>query len=191
MKLPALLETQLKDVASRLADPSGSETVRAYVNIMMGVMGRGLVSLTRHDPTVQPELEGFPGGFRFEMIVLPDGPSVRLRLNAERSFEPDTAPGKPDLSIQFKHIRHAYLVLSFQEGTVRAFANNRMVVDGDIAWAMRMVRILNRLQSIILPEVVARQAVKRYDPIPVADKARLAAKIYGDVAAMSLKGDAA
>ncbi len=191
METPSLIETQIRALAARALDPAASGAVRTYVEIMMVVMGRGLISLTRHDESVQSELEGFPGGFRFEMITLPDGPSVRLRLNAERAFEMDTAPGRPDLSIQFKHVRHAFLVLSFQEGTVRAFANNRMVVDGDIAWAMRMVRILNRLQSIILPEAIARRAVKRYDPVPVVQKARLAAKIYGDVAAMSMKGDQA
>ncbi len=187
MELPESIEARFRSFGNNLL--TDTDKIRSYVSLMMTVMGRGLISISRFDPTVKKETAGFPVGFRFEMVTLPDGPSVRLRLDLNREFEADESSAKPDLSIQFKHLRHAFTVLSFQEGTVRAFANNRMVVDGDLAFAMRMVRILNRLQSIILPEAIARRAVKRYQPIPLGEKATGAMRIYGDVAAMALKGD--
>ncbi len=184
MKFTDTLNHRLRGLTADFSADTGK--IRTYVDLMMTVMGRGLVAISRFDGPVRREMRGFPVGFRFEMITLPDGPSTRLRVNIGGEFEPDDSAARPDLSIQFKHLRHAFTVLSFREGTVRAFANNRMVVDGDIAYAMRMVRILDRLQSIILPDRVARLAVKRFTP--VEDKGRLALKIYGDVLAMSLKG---
>jgi hypothetical protein len=62
---------------------------------------------------------------------------------------------KPDLTITFKHLTHAFMVFSFQESTAQAFANDRMIADGDVSSAIRLVRCLNKMESLILPKVVA------------------------------------
>ncbi|MCD6061495.1 MAG: hypothetical protein K0S16_1806, partial [Moraxellaceae bacterium] len=97
--------------------------------------------------------------------------------------------GKPDLCARFKHLSHAFLVLSFQEGTARAFANDRIYVDGDVSHAIRLVRCLTRMEVLILPKLVAERAVKRYPDISVAEKLGLATRIYGRVATNFLKGE--
>ena len=35
-----------------------------------------------------------------------------------------------------------------------------MLVDGDISYAIRMTRVLNRLETFILPKLVAKRAVR-------------------------------
>nr|MCS5560079.1 hypothetical protein [Marinobacter nauticus] len=98
-------------------------------------------------------------------------------------FHGDEAPRPVDLSIQFKHIAHAFLVLSFQEKTSVAFANDRMLVDGDVSYAVRMTRVLNRLESFILPRLIAERAVKEYPAtIKLPEKLISAARIYLKVA---------
>jgi hypothetical protein len=54
------------------------------------------------------------------------------------------------------------LVFSFREATAMAFARNRFFVDGDIPAALAVVRVLNRIETYLLPGFVARLAVKRY-----------------------------
>jgi hypothetical protein len=88
----------------------------------------------------------------------------------------------------FKHLRHAFLVFSFQEGTARAFANDRMFVDGQVSVAVRIVRVLDRMEAVILPKFVARRALKRYPRIALADKLALATKAYGVTALNLLRG---
>jgi hypothetical protein len=85
---------------------------------------------------------------------------------------------RPDLSIGFKHVAHAFLVLAFQEGTAQAFANDRMVADGDVSHAIRLVRCLNTMEALILPRWVALRAVKRYPTISALEKTRKAVRIY-------------
>src|SRR5690606_13796800 len=87
-------------------------------------------------------------------------------------------PRKPELSIQFKHLEHAFLVLTFQEGTARSFANDRMVVDGDVSYAVRMVRCLDRLETLILPKPVAKLALKEYPKLPLLEKVLGGARVY-------------
>ncbi|MBD3656871.1 MULTISPECIES: hypothetical protein [Marinobacter] len=158
---------------------------RLYVELMFQVMGRALQAVSEIDETVQQEANALPEGFLFEMMVMPDGARLIVEHTGNGRFRylGDSAPRAVDLSIQFKHIAHAFLVLSFQEKTSVAFANDRMLVDGDISRAIRMTRILNRLEAFILPKLIAKRAVKEYpENIHLPEKLLNAARIYLKVA---------
>lgn len=162
---------------------------RAYVALMMAVIGRSLVAITRVDPKARSELAPLAAGFVFRMTVLPDGPAFAVERTAEGVFAlVKDSTRRADLTVIFKHLRHAFLVFSFQEGTARAFANDRMFVDGQVAVAVRIVRVLDRMEAVILPKFVARRALKRYPRIALTDKLALAAKAYGVTALNLLRG---
>ncbi|RMF17924.1 MAG: hypothetical protein D6758_05355 [Gammaproteobacteria bacterium] len=157
---------------------------RAYVTTMMEVVGRALAALTREDPVARETIERLPEGFRFAMTVMPDGPGLMLRKNAQGVFVYEGAPRpgqKAELTILIKHIEHAFRMLTFQESTAQAFANDRMLVDGEIGYAVRLVRALNRLESIILPKLIAERAVKEVDDLPLTEKIQAATRVYGGV----------
>lgn len=160
------------------------ELQRVYVAIMMEVVGRGLVSTSYIDEEVQKEISGLPVGFHLQMVVLPDGSRFTAKVIEGGHLElVEGFQGKPDLTIKFKHLSHAFLVLSFQEGTARAFANDRMVADGEVAHAIRLVRCLDKMEALILPKLVAQMAVKRYPAnLTLDEKLNKAARIYGLVA---------
>jgi hypothetical protein len=158
---------------------------RFYVEVMFQVMGRALQAVSEVDSTVQAEARVLPEGFLFEMMVMPNGSKLIVEHigNGRFQYHDGEAPRPVDLSIQFKHVAHAFLVLSFQEKTSVAFANDRMLVDGDISYAVRMTRVLNRLEAFILPKLVAQRAVKEYpSSLHLPEKLLSAARIYLKVA---------
>ena len=155
---------------------------RAYVASMMQVVARGLAAASRIDPVLRQELSGLPTAYRIAMRVWPAGPVLVLLTTEDGSLRRVQDTARPNLDIRFKHLAHAFLVLSFQEGTARAFANDRMVADGDVAHATRLVRCLNRMESVILPGFVARRAVKRVDAMPAFRRGALALRIYAGMA---------
>ncbi|MGB4343052.1 MAG: hypothetical protein WBJ03_05505 [Moraxellaceae bacterium] len=166
----------------------GAEKI--YVGLMMGVVGRGLVSTSHADEEVRKEIATFPAGYTFQMMVMPKGPAFTTEVQSDGTLRLlKDFTGKPDLCVRFKHMSHAFLVLSFQEGTARAFANDRMYVDGEVSHAIRMVRCLSRMEVLILPKLVAERAVKRYPVIGMGEKMNLAARIYSRVATNFLKGE--
>ena len=59
-----------------------------------------------------------------------------------------------------------------------AFAQDRMIVNGEIAYGAVFTRILNRLLALILPRFVARRALKRYPALGLGEKLRRAVGIY-------------
>ena len=171
-------------IAKRI-QPMVFQARRLYVELMFQVMGRALQAVSEVDASVQNDARALPVGFLFEMMVMPY--SSRLIVehvgNGRFHYHGTSAPRPVDLSIQFKHIAHAFLVLSFQEKTSVAFANDRMLVDGDISYAIRMTRVLNRLEAFILPKLVAQRAVKEYPAnLHLPEKLVSAARIYLKVA---------
>lgn len=165
------------------------EVERRYVGLMMGVVGRALVSASQVDEVIRKDVAAFPEGYILQMKVMPNGASFTAQVQGDGTLKLlKNFTGKPDLSARFKHLSHAFLVLSFQEGTARAFANDRIYVDGEVSQAIRLVRCLSRMEVLILPKLIAERAVKRYPNIAVAEKVSLAARIYGRVAANFLKG---
>ena len=168
----------------------GYEAQKAYVTTMMKIVGGGLAAASRVDADVQRNLAAFPAGYQICMTVFPVGPSFFLRMQENGiATVIDEPTGKPDLTIRFKHMTHAFLVFSFQEGTAQAFANDRMVADGNVSHSIRLVRCLNRMETLILPKLIATRAVKRYDDVPLAEKLSKAARIYGLVAKSLVTGN--
>ena len=165
--------------------PMASQARRLYVELMFQVMGRALQAVSEVDSKVQAEAKALPKGFLFEMMVMPDGSKLIVEHIGEGRFHyhGDSASRPVDVSIRFKHLAHAFLVLSFQEKTSVAFANDRMLVDGDVSYAVRMTRVLNRLESFILPKIIAKRAVKEYpENLQLPEKLISAARIYLKVA---------
>lgn len=157
---------------------------KAYVALMMDTIARALVSASQIDGELSSEFAGFPADFVIQMMVLPNGSRFTLRVLADKSLvRLENFEGKPDLAVKFKHVSHAFLVFSFQESTSRAFANDRIIADGEVSYAIRLVRCLNKLEALILPKPVAELAVKRYpSSLTLTEKVTKAVQIYAHVA---------
>jgi|TARA_R110000851_G_scaffold188856_1_gene338882 hypothetical protein len=119
---------------------------RACVALMMTVISRGLCAASINDDDVGREVARFRPGYTLVMTVSPDGPRFGLEVTPDGHFTRSTVPDEAaDLVIRFKHLTHAFRVFTFQVGTARALATDRMVADGDLSGAIRVVRCLNRI----------------------------------------------
>jgi hypothetical protein len=162
----------------------------AYVKLMMDVIGRGLVMASQVDEEIKQEVAKFPRNFVLSMNVFPNGPAfiAQVTENAQLKLL-SQVDQKPDLTITFKHLAHAYLVFSFQESTAQAFAHDRMIADGDLSYAIRLVRCLNKMEALILPKLVAELAVKEYpQQLTIKEKLVSASNIYLKIAQSYFKG---
>lgn len=154
---------------------------RAYVALMFDVLGRLLAAGSKADPVIQRELTGFADGYSVEFAILGDPLTVRVVHRDGRLALDPRRDQRADLRIVFKHLSHAFALLSFRESTPRSFANSRMITDGDVALTMRFVRCLDRVQGVILPDPVAARALKSLPKIALRERLRLAAAIGGGV----------
>ena len=151
-----------------------------YVKIMTIIVGNALSALGRVDKHARKEIGRIPANYLIEMITGPQGSGFTLKVTDHGQFKLiKKQDKKADLIIRFKHTSHAFLVFSFQEGTALSFARDRMVAEGDLNSATKFVRILNRLEALILPRFIARRAIKRYPAnLGVTEKVSKATRIY-------------
>lgn len=162
--------------------PPAYRAERVVVALMFDMMGRLLAAASQSDPVVRRELRGFPEGYTIGFAVLGERATMRLCVREGRFVTLDKNAPRPALEVTFKHVTHAYNVLTFQESTARAFANERVITNGDTALAMRLVRCLNRVEALTLPPFVASRALKQ--PLPrltLRERAIGAGRLYAQL----------
>lgn len=163
---------------------------KLYLTIMMTVVGRALYAVSRVDDEAAAEIQGLPAQTVIEMNVAGNSPSFKVRAVGDGTLDVVSDDAAADLSISFKHMSHAFLVLSFQEGTAVSFTRDRMVADGELSYAIRLVRVLNRMEAIILPKFIAKRAVKRYPAnLFLGEKISKAIRIYALVIKQLIVGN--
>jgi hypothetical protein len=182
-------------VSTRLASELGMRSYRvqrAVVAAMFQLMGRLLEAASRADRELQQEIAGFPEGYTIGFAVLGDTLCMRLCVKDGRFERLVGESARPALEVVFKHVSHAFLVVTFQESTAIAFAHERAISHGDTALGMRFVRCLNRMQALTLPAPIVERALKRPLPaLPLREKLALGSKVYAQLALTMLERSAA
>ncbi len=181
-----------KKTLRRLKIPLGLQEVSAVaprravrepliVRVFFAVLGRALQSASRIDHVFRQELAPWPEGFTVLFKVLPFGPRMALRVEGGKRLRylGDTlSEREADLTIGFKNMETATRMLTARLSTVDGFAQNRLSVVGDLGAAMRLTRLLDRIQSLLYPEWIAKRVVKRVPMIPTAEKIWKRAWLY-------------
>jgi hypothetical protein len=151
---------------------------RAFVAVMFDVLARLIEAGSAADPVVQRELTGFPEGYTIGFAVYGDTLGMRVAKRG-RQFVRTERSGRADLELVFKHVSHAFALVSFQESSAVAYAHDRFVSHGDIALSMRFMRCLDRTLAMILPPPISGMALKSVPTIPTAERVRTTAKTVG------------
>jgi hypothetical protein len=163
---------------------------RVFVAGMFEVLGRLIVAGSAADPVVQRELTGFPEGYVIGFSVYGDTLAMKVARRGAQ-FVPAPADRKADLEIVFKHVSHAFALLSFQESSAVSYANDRMISLGDVGLSMRFMRCLDRVQAMVLPPPIAAMALKSLPNIPLAERLKTTAKTVSGLVRGLIPGSAA
>lgn len=137
-----------------------------YVRVLLFVFGRAFQAGYKSDREIKAEFDSLPEDYLFDMCIMPDGPHMlvgRSRNGKVKYMGSRLKQGMvPSLSMKVKNIEFAFKMFSFSESTAVASARNRLVVEGELRYAMAMVRVMNLLEVYLLPKPIARLGVKRY-----------------------------
>lgn len=145
--------------------PSGTKPLkRAYVAIFLWFTGRAIQAAAKVDREVKKEFEKLPENFTFSLGCLPDGPWMVVgREKGVVKYLGGDSRGRPvQVRLAIKSLDAGFLILSFQESTTLATARNRLITDGEIPYALAIIRILDIVEVYLLPKLIASLAVKRY-----------------------------
>jgi hypothetical protein len=128
--------------------------------IFMFFIGMGMQTAYRIDPDVKKEVDSWPETFSFRMAVV-NGPSM-LMLKKAGSFQylGEKEAFYSDVEMWFKNIDFAYLTMTGRISVPNAIYHNRQFVRGSLRYMMSVIRIMNVVQTLLLPNFIARFYIK-------------------------------
>lgn len=133
------------------------------VHVVFFFLGRAFQVLSRRDPIIREEIQSWKQGFTLKMQVRPLEPSVILARKGDRieALKPNGAP-RADMSVQFRSLDAAFLVMSGQIGIAQAYAQHRFSLKGSIADCMVLVRCVDIIEGYLFPKFIARKILKQF-----------------------------
>lgn len=148
-----------------LIKPGKRYFTRAYLFIMLWIVGRAIQAAARVDKEVAQEFDRMPEGYTFSLGAFPNGPYMVVGkddVGRVRYLGGKIDKHPVNLEITLKSTTHLFFLFTFRESTPTANARDRLCVSGDVPQACAAVRILNIVQVYLLPKPIAKLAVKRY-----------------------------
>jgi len=151
---------QYKDIT-----PGKKRLKRLYTAIMLWFVGRAIQAAAKVDDEVKKEFDSLPDQFLFSLGVSPNGPRMLVGKDISGcvKYMGQNPKGKKiHVDMTIKNLEAAILLFTFQESTAMSSCHDRLSVDGDIPSACAVVRVLDLVEIYLLPKIIAKLAVKRY-----------------------------
>jgi len=123
-------------------------------------IGMGMQTAYRIDPEVRKEVDSWPETFSFRMAVV-GGPSM-IMLKKAGSFQylGEKEVFYADVEMWWKNITFAYLVMTGRISVPNAVYHNRQFVRGSLIYTMSVIRVINIVQTLLLPNFISRFYIK-------------------------------
>ena len=137
--------------------------------IVLFFLYRGIKVLYKKDSRVKEELDALKDGFTLELKTSINGPKLIVKKENNDIIKLKETENV-DISICFKSIDAAFLVLTGRLGVAQAYAEHRFTLKGDIAVAMAVVRCVDLVESYLLPKFITKNILKE---VPKREKSML------------------
>ncbi len=115
----------------------------AYVKLMMDVIGRGLVMASQVDEEIKTGSCKIPQQLCVVYESFSEWSSLCCQSHCRSSIRTVTEYGtKTRFNHYLQTLKSCIFSVFIQESTAQAFAHDRMIADGDVSYAIRLVRCL-------------------------------------------------
>lgn len=161
--------------------PRKSPFKRAIVKTVFFVLGRALQSASKHDKTLQAEVETWPKDMVVVFKVAPHSPRMAFAKTPSNQIQykgTGITDDEAGLLIAFKNLESAFMMLTAQIGTPRAYIEHRIAVRGDLVYGLSVIRCLNIIERYLFPSFIARRILRRLPDIPFLKRNGLRLWIY-------------
>lgn len=143
-------------------------------------LGVAFEDLSKRSEEMRREIADWEDGHTFALGVLPRGPSIAVRKEADRLIYLGQGEHDASLKILFRNVDSALLVLTGMLPAHTAFAERRAIVHGALDQAMQANRAMALVVKFLFPGIMLKSLTKRMPEFSSADlkvKARLYATI--------------
>ncbi len=122
---------------------------------------QAIVSVSHFNKEVKEELNYFKEGYSIQLKVLPNGPRIAFEKHHNELKTTSTNKKEYDLVVIFKTKEIAYRIMTTLSNVPKAFTQNRLMVYGNVADSMVLIRIMNIVQAYLFPPILSKRVLKR------------------------------
>jgi hypothetical protein len=140
---------------------SGTKSVKKQLaKIVLWFLGRGFEASAGCDSKVIEEVDSWKDHYSILIKIEGHGPCLFMEKKNSSLKYCGNQEAEADLSIFFKNIDAALLVLTGRIGIDTAFAQHRFVVKGDIMESMSLVRCLCIVENYLFPKFITKKILR-------------------------------
>lgn len=131
--------------------------------IILYMLYRGIKSAYKLDSELKNELDNLGENFLIEILVFNEKINLKLLKNEnkfrkiKKSIDIDE---DKKITITFKSLKDFYSVIFFKTSVQLAFCSHKFILEGDIFKAMRITRIINKIENYLLPNFLGKNIPK-------------------------------
>jgi hypothetical protein len=111
-------------------------------------------------PEIKREIAGWNEGRRFAMQILPRGPAITLAKQGDRVKFIGKGMRESDVTFIFKNLDAAVPVFVGMQSTHEAMAQNKIMIQGDNAYAQEFNRVISLVLAYLFPVFAYRSLFK-------------------------------
>lgn len=147
------------------------------IRIVFCVLGKGFASCSKYDNRVRIEVDDWSEGTTILLSVADSGPRLMMKKQGGKiRIIKNINLEKPVVSIYFKSINAAILVITGRIGIWQAYAQHRFTLKGDIFSAMSVVRCMDSVENYLFPPFLTNNIIRKRPNKNVSSL-----KIYGAI----------
>lgn len=126
---------------------------------ILSLIGRSFTILSDKDIKIEKELSFLPERFSAAVAVDKNSPYIILKKNKNevKYYGYHNHPENIDLKIYFKDEEFAYQVFSAKEGIRQAFSEHKVILEGDMEYAVSFIYILEIVEFYIMADKFAEE----------------------------------
>ncbi len=132
-----------------------SSKKKSYSYHCLFFIGRGLQATIRMDLGVREEIKNWKEGFTIVIETYRKGPKICFVKSGHhllvKKYNKDM---QSDIWIMFKSINAVFETFTGQVGLDRAYAENRMIVRGDLFQTLKVVRMFYACECYLFPKCI-------------------------------------
>jgi aldehyde:ferredoxin oxidoreductase len=158
-------ESMKIQTARKIIRPRKQPFKKIYCIIIFFVLGWFIPNIACRKKSVRELVSLFPKGFSFRLGVWPKGPSVAFLRRGDRLKKIHDKNQQVEMTVNLKSIEAAWLLFSFQESTCQSEAKSRLTVTGALPHTCTFIRLMDKVEILLLPKFIAKKAVKRWEKV--------------------------
>ena len=129
--------------------------------VSLSFFGPCFEAVGKRVPEFGQEIASWEDGRRFSIGILPKGPYITLVKRGDMIYYLGKGLQSPDISMLFKNIDAALPVFFGIKGSFQTFAENGMLVKGNLAHTMEVNRVVNIVYTYLFPGIILKIILKR------------------------------